>query len=443
MFTPLDQMNITYNAISLSCILLFVSYFLVKGNLFLDFLNGVVLAAAVLVYPYLIILYFIYMISVLVVNATRLKNIDTFKLRLFDKKLFLRTSISAIVLAVIVISVVFSAGVEIVFNGLRDVLETNGLATRSVILLAKNIIASFPLQTTLGLAVFVASIIDKNREKRKLFYFVSQSVIWVFTVLIILLKTYSFNLIMFPMAIVGLQTFVLTKNKNYLLMFSFWITGIIFGLICYISSDTGIMAISTGVAVSSIASIIIIFDFYKELNTTLNKKIYKNIALLSMSMLIVGQIGGQTYLRVVRSYWDELLPSLNKTIPSGAAKGITTTDENCVLYMQVYNDAKKIKDIYNQECSFLSIGLFPSVYIDMDFEYGTYSSWVFTNNKANYEIENEKLKKYYNNYPDKKADIIFSNVGYVNDYMDFVDFSEYDALEMQSGIWYVHKQIES
>ena len=48
MFTPLDEMSLTYNAMALSSIVLFSSYFLVKGSRVKDYIAGVFLSKLIM-----------------------------------------------------------------------------------------------------------------------------------------------------------------------------------------------------------------------------------------------------------------------------------------------------------------------------------------------------------------------------------------------------------
>ncbi|MCH5303583.1 MAG: hypothetical protein J1E41_01855 [Ruminococcus sp.] len=438
LYTPLDEMTFTYNAVSLSCTLLFLSYFLQSGNKVLDYLNGAALAVAVLVYPYLLLLYFVYAFFVIVIKCTKLKEKTVFQSRIFDFKLFLRTTISSGILAICVILFVLSSGINNVVNGVKAIFSPGVGGEKNIFLFFMELYNQFPLQIVCGSLIILISLIDKNRTKRSLWYFTAQGIVWVITVF---LHTSDFNCIMFPICYMGLQAFILMKNRNMLLMFSLGVSGLIYAICGYIASDTGVYAISNGATVASMASIVMVYLFSKE-NMTLTQKDIRRIVLTGvLSLTIAVQLGGEAYLKLTRTYWDSEFTSLNEVISDGAAKGIITTSEKAEIYNKVLADINTIKADVHGEKKFLSLSLFPSIYLDMDYDYGTYSSWTYANNRLNLPLVNEKLKKYYNLNPEREASIIYiSNEDFESvDEFDFVDLSKYEEVKLETGVFYISK----
>lgn len=435
LYVPFDIMSITYNAVSLSCLLLFFSYFLVKGNIVLDYINGFVLAIAVIAYPLLIIVALLYGIAVIVSNISgRCKNYNIFNVR----KL-IRVIIPCLVgFTVLITYIITNSNIENFFTGLSEVVRTNSAANRSIVLLAKNLISTFPFDFSLGLVVLIFSLFDKKRFQRTAIYFSVQSVIFFLSIIYLLLGFMYLNVIMFPLCILGLQAFILNKKKNWNLFICLWITGVLFAIVCYLSSDTGNMAIANGMVISTIASCVFLGDFYKEFHY-IGANTNKKVICVLFSLAFALQIGSEFIIRTIRSYKDNLLPELIYQIPSGAAKGIITSKNNYEKYTTQYNDIQSInKDIHDKN-SFLSIGLSPYAYLNMDCDYSTYSVWVYTNNKPDYSAENKQLTEYLQLFPNKMPDVIYSNLEYnhLKDEIKCIDYSNYKTIELSSGLWLV------
>ena len=131
MFTPLDEMSLTYNVMALSSIVLFSSYFLVKGSRVKDYIAGVFLSMAVVAYPYLAILYFVWALSVILCNTVLKKRfVKTY--RIFNLQKFLRITAVCAVCACLLVAFLLSGGIGNVFSSLKEVLS-GGAPPKSII----------------------------------------------------------------------------------------------------------------------------------------------------------------------------------------------------------------------------------------------------------------------------------------------------------------------
>ena len=447
LYIPLDTMTFTYNAVALSCLLLFFSYFLGKGNRLSDYINGILLALAIIAYPLLIVLAFIYGAAVIVFQIIRKKKPDILKYsvltgRLFDYKTLIRIVISCVVIAslLIVYFIAFSS-----FNlfsiGFNEILTTENNATRSILLFAKNLMSDFPFIFTVGLVTIIVSLFDRNRAKRKNLYFIIQSVVLILSVSFWMVVNFLYlNIIMAPSAFLGLQAFVLNKNKDTDLFVCLWIPGVIFAVISYLSSDTGNMAIANGLSISTFAGFFFIGTYYRENKKNAGNQLQKSVCVM-FSLVLAVQLGSELATRIFRNYRDQFLHQLTYKIPSGAEKGIITTKETCDAYTALHEDSQYIKTMMDDDINFLSINLSPLSYLEMDCNYATYSTWVNTTNLANYEIENEELSRYFKVHPEKTPNVIYSSLGYnhLTKEFDFIDFSRFEKHKLGSGLWLVKK----
>ena len=442
LFTPLDQMNLTYNSLAFSFMMIFITYFFAKGNAFFDCLNGFILACAILVYPFLLLFFLSYSVAIIIINIKKIEVPDECK-RLFEKAVYLRISITAVLFGLIFLAFVFVGGFEKCFIGIKEVIQINGSANRSITSFFKNIIYCMPLQSTIGFIVLVISIFDK-KEKHKNIFFVIQAILCVSSFLWILYDFYSFNCIMAPISMVGLQCFIITKQRRNYMSLCMWFTGVIFAVVCYISSDLGMSAMSVGIAISSIAGMLCINEYYNEVRYIKKMNFQKKITACLISLLVLLQIGGEGYIKIVRSYHDDLLPALSTEIEHGCAKGIITTKEHAEYYEDLYNDVQTIKkaNLSNDNVNFLSLSLSPTVYLDLDYDYGTYSVWTYTNNKPDYSILNKRLYTYYSMNPQKKPDFIYINNSEKGslDEITSIDFDRYKSIELETGLLFIQEQ---
>ena len=436
LYAPFDIMNLTYNAVSLSCLLLFFSYFLVKGNIVFDYINGIILSIAVISYPLLIIVAILYGLAVIVANISGKGK----KYYIFSAKKLIRVIIPCVMSAAILFAyILINSNINSFFIGLFEVVKSNSAAERSIVLLAKNLLSTFPFDFTVGLVVLVVSVIDKRRYQRRTIYFTIQSIAFFLSIVYLLLNFHYLNVIMFPLSVLGLQAFILNIKKRWPLFICLWITGVLFAIVCYLSSDTGCMAIANGMVMSTISSFFFIFDLYDETRIVSNNN-KQRVACILFSLILALQIGSELSIKIFRVYRGNLLPQMNYRVSSGVEKGIITSEDIGVGYEEIHNDVLQIKKMTNNCKSFLSVGLCPVSYLEMnDYDYSSYSVWVYVNNKIDYETENKQLTKYYGLYPDKKPDIIYSNLALseLKNKITCIDYSMYQKYELSSGLWLV------
>ena len=446
LYTPLDEMTLTYNAMGLSLLLLFVSYYLIDGNIVFDYINGIVLALAVLAYPGLLTVYVVYFIAVLVKSIFKIKTDEGIS-RMLSWKLFLRITAAAVSIAVVFCIFVFSAGLSSIVESLAAMFSTGADDKKDLFLLLEKLFEKMPIMTIGGPLVIAISIFDRNRHRRTSLYMITQVFIFSLTIIYLIYKDiYSFNAIMIPLFFVGLQAFVFVKQRDSVLTLAFGVVGLISSFVWYFSSDTKIPSFSNGFVLINIASLIYLYRLHLESAIDLDKLILKRALPIALCFVLVCvQIGAELYIKVRRSYWDELFPALRTTIQVGAAKNLTTCDYYANRYNVVYDDVLEMRRLTGEDRSqkLLSLSLFPSVFLDMDYEFGTFSSWTFTGNALDFDSLNRKLTKYYEMNPTKVADIIYinnhdrDNIGMITS----IDFSQYTEKKLKSGSAFLRNKI--
>lgn len=438
LFAPLDVMSVSYTSVSVSCLCLFATYFLTKGNFLTDILAGIILALGGLASPYIIFIYLIYALSVVIVNATKFKRYPFASYKLFNLRVFINITIGASFVAVIFLYYMWGIG-------LSNILEffTRKTAYKSTtfmykaISIIKTLVIQYPIQTIFGMLLIVLSAVDKKKYERRFIYFLIQTVFWGITIALIMLRLFSgtLNVIMLPITVLGLQAFILTKNKNIEVFLSLWVTGILFAIISNESSDTGIFAISMASTVSGIGSLLLISFFAKEFEC--EKSVIKRLVTFGLAAIVCVQLGSQLITRGLRTYWDAPLPKLNTKISVGVAKGIITTKEHALKYEEVYDDIMSIKQKASPDEKVLIASLFPSAYLDLDMNYATYSSWTYIKNRNNFEGFIERLSQYYEENKEKLPQYIYvtnENADNVHLLEKALNLSDYIRTDGKQGI---------
>ncbi len=437
LFTPLDTMSITYNAMALSLFCLFVTYFLVKGNVVTDVLTGFALALGGIASPYSVALYVAYALAVIVVNITKLKDKPFASAKIFDFKVFINITIGASLVGIAFFTYLHWVGFDNVFNSFEMIFMYRKLPfANKIIAIIKVLVVDFPIQTVFGMLIIVISAFDKKRYERRLAYFTIQTVLWGLTMAYIMIRFFTrLNVIMMPLTVLGLQAFILTKNKNFNVFSSLWIPGIIFAICSNESSDTGIMAVSMATTISGMGSFLLISLFAKEFNSESEK--IKRLVSFGLMIIVCVQLGSQFTIRCMRNYLDYITPRLDTKISIGVAKGIITTKERALKYEEIYDDLQIIKNSASTDDNVLIASLFPSAYLDLDMNYGAYSSWTYINNKKNFVDFTKRLGRYYDLHSEKMPKYIYvdnEDIGDLHLIDDVVNLENYDLVQGKRGM---------
>jgi len=87
--------------------------------------------------------------------------------------------------------------------------------------------------------------------------------------------------------------------------------------------------------------------------------------------------------------------------------------------------------------------LFPSAYLDADMNYGSYSSWTYTNNQNEFDSFTQQLSYYYEQNPDKYPEYVYileSDFGQIELLNEVIDLDNYKMVEGKRGCIFVAKE---
>ena len=244
----------------------------------------------------------------------------------------------------------------------------------------------------------------------------------------------NFNFEMAYIVVLGAVAFSLLNRKNYAMFFSFYGFSIAYTLLHGIVSNTGIMATSMTLIVAGTAGIIFIVQLIKELIEQYEKLlVLRIVSTVILSGLLLFQCASQLHVRMQRQYWDAPMSELTYTVRTGAAKGTITSERNGLEADITYlNLTQLLKKVDTEGKSFMCCTSEPSVYLDADLDFATFSAWTFGYKDA----LGFRVMQYQNKSEDHVPDIVFCRSQ--NDILSFID-DRYEQYTYNGSYLFVKK----
>lgn len=185
----------------------------------------------------------------------------------------------------------------------------------------------------------------------------------------------------------ALPVFFVSEKKNHAL---FWLMVIpatlVAAIFCFSSSDF-LYVIAIGCAIGTSAGVCALYDFAKG-----NGRIVSVL----VGIACVFSLFVTFTLRIVNVYRDAPLDKLTEVIPTGVAKGLYTTEEHLLQYLDVY----EVIDEYCRGERILISKVLPWGYAATDMRCGYPTTWRST------AYDEEQLDKYYSYNEVAKPDVI-------------------------------------
>jgi hypothetical protein len=411
-----------------------------KRNRATLFIVGIFFACLVLCNAFLAAVYFIYFLFVIILLISRRKNSRFFKQysEYFSMKTWFWISLGIAFAASIFLIFLFSRTTvhEIIIN-LPHIFEDSQYRlvsedgkTQNIISIKETILGIININPYL-FAVYAALIsvifIDKNRVVRKFYYLIAGSVIAAAYILLIISssKLYSYFLCMFPLTLLGLVCYILSKNKDKHLFFFLWVWGIIVAFFQDVASDQGYLLMSIGIVGSVVAGIIFMGksideadessgfkpNKHKDIHSGSTKK--KVTASILVTVLLF-QIGFECYILAdfksicPEYFYNDYLKlasigeNLDVTVQRGPAKGLITTENTASIYNNILSDLSYIKD--RGKGALLIAANYPWGYLYAGMPYATYTTWFLADRLPE---TMQRLSEYYKLHPEKSPEYIY------------------------------------
>jgi hypothetical protein len=424
-FAPYGLMVLSYNSVSIGGAVVATLLFLndtdcVKTRIYWV-LSGIALAVSVLGIPYNVIIYIAYVIAVTVISnvykrrAVKGKGVNsTIKLcysykalgfvtlgaalsaALFFMYVFSKTTISEIVQT---IPRIFLGDPTHLPKSLKKLTVTyiGGLITGNN--RDRLVFATFLIMAVI-VAVYFA---DKKRQDRTARYVTAVGVTALLMLAAYVYQEHHINVIIYVPNVVAVVLLIMVKDERIRTLFATIVApGIVVTYAEYVASDTWFWGIAAASSVAAVGSVLIILlvikNFINETKTLSKELLSARFSVGLLSVFLVMCIGFLMYYRMAFTFRDGDIGSLNVKINEGVAKGVITTQKNYDTYEDMYRDTEKIRNmpsdtnvIYFGDNTLLLAGTQSCA---------TYATYMQT-------VRTDMLYAYYDEHPEKKADVIY------------------------------------
>lgn len=407
-YAPFGIFTLSYNSIQFSVLFLLLACLYGKtehrGGEYI--LYGILLAVLVLANPFGIFLYGGYgLLCLLAAVWGRKENrqiTEILKLRSF-----LLVTMGAALVAALFAAFIFSRGSleEILANLphiVGDAEHQQGLRAyvdktfRYFYLCYKN----YKYMVWCFVALYLALFLDKNRKSHELIY-MGLGVVscgWYLIYYGFIFGHIPVNYQMLPLSFLGLEAYILTREKDRRLFYCWYLPAIFFTMLVQYATNTGIVTISAAYSISTISSVLMLGDYGREVWNNQGGS-WKPRAVLGLLFLAMSlQFAGTLYLRMTFAWGDDKTWKLDTPMERGPLKGVYTTAEQAREYEQVLAELDML--CLNSEDQLLVVGVAPWIYLYTEAGCGSYSTWQVHENST-------QLYAYYELHPDKFPTVIY------------------------------------
>lgn len=379
-------------------------------------LSGVSLSVAVLAIPYLAALYILYVIAVIVITfLNRKKKSDGMIYTMYSLGTLLKVSCGVAICIVLFLMYVLT------HSQLKGIVETlpyillgdpahpvKSLYSISLAYFVRILIGNhrnfyvFSIYALMAM-MLVANIFDRKRDERRRVYLLLCAVLSIVLLVIYLITDNYINCIIWVPNVLAFLLVLIERRREYCDLFAcFWIPGIIYTYLEYIASNTGFTGISSASCVAAVVSTLIIMmvmaDMIKE------SKISAGFLQIFLLMTIISLL----YYRITYIFWEDGgLNSQTRVISYGPDKGLIVSEERLEYYNNIYIDTEIIRSM--PETTNVLYLADQSLWLAGKQRCASYSPLCYSITRT------ELLYSYYNEHPEKTADVIYVHEIYGKD----------------------------
>ena len=226
--------------------------------------------------------------------------------------------------------------------------------------------------TLVPLIASAAACFDPKRVKHGIIYMgiVSLSVLPYMIYHGLISDYVPVNLVTVPVCFLGLTAYVVSKEKNKRVFYTWYLPALFYPVIVQITSNTGPLAVSAGFVTAGAASAFLVISWASGQEWKAAKYAAEGILLLQLCIML--------FLRITYVWADDPLPELTTRVTRGAARGLYTSEEKARIYDEMYDDLDALK--MKEDDGLLVVGSEPLLYLYADRQVASYSTWqVYTN----------------------------------------------------------------
>ena len=380
LFSPLDYMTVSYTSVSLIAVLVLSAVIgtdrpnekkndLVTGGVF-----GFWLSVLCLCYPYAVIPLLPALIAALITGLYRR-----------DKKIlrFLAGTVGTAFLCMVLYLLFLLTGCDrrLLLDNLRIILSDPTHKPKSILYGAVELIkvlssAGKMMYIAILALCFLTLVFRRHIKKFRVFVFAAAVIVWAYSVSPLVFDTkLNLNCQVKDTALPGLLAYLLLEKRDKRLFFSFYGISLAYAYSAYMSSNTGIIAVSQGMSVAGFAGMIFIAQLAVELKEQYEPHSFRCWAAVGVvSLMLIFQIGLEIRVRLDYTYWDDHLYKLTERIKSGPGAGIYTTEGNARSYAKTAENFNTLMADRDTDGKTLMTTT-PWVYLLADMRCGAYSAW--------------------------------------------------------------------
>lgn len=359
------------------------------------FYIGICVSIVTIINPYFVGVYIVAIFILMLANINRTRF--TKKILQEWNQLFVVSGIAIFICILITgITVMKDNSISDIFSCIPIILNEQGYNNSIIwkfIQTFKYVVKQFKYTfILLGVSLFYSFVLiwkKKVTRKKSITIFVLS---FIFFIINCLVSSNWSGGIQAAFAFLGLQAFLLNDKRNEKIFLHFYLPGLLMALMMNLSSDTGFSAMTLGLTISGAISCIFVWDFIKWLRMD-NKFLYL-IGVISIAVVVVIP----QFFRIYVVYRDSNLSNLNYEMREGPAKGLYTTYERKEQYEEIM---QAIEEYCNREGMVLILSWCPWAYLCTDMKCGAYTTW-----NLKMEKNEEKLKTYYELYPERIPDVV-------------------------------------
>ncbi len=406
LFTPYDMMALSYNTMGLQLVTL-VGVLLVteqRKRVWVLVLCGVMYAMACLCSPYLVAVYLLGSVAVLIKRG-RLRS-----------WLLFSGGAAAVLVAFVVYMLSHTSLIRLIEalpflfkdpeHG-RSMLEQLTSSVRVMFVADSNYLLAVGLPYALLLTTM---LVDSKRKERRVWYLAVAAllVLVCFGLLCPTLFEFTYNSVMFPLALLGPVAYLLAQKPLKSVFFLLWVPGALYALTLHLSSNQSYYCMHMALAVSCVGTVLMLAALVRETAGD-SKGVRRGITCI-VALLLVTQLSMQAVVKLRHVYWEKTPDQLTATIDRGPKKGLYTSDSYREFYNKLYAEVAVYRDKPDGRILFFTretwcyLATYPK-------PFGTYSSWLFAP---------DLLEHYYFMGLDRVPDYIFVSKDFTRAYRTYV-----------------------
>ena len=426
LFTQNNMLTINYNTLGLGCMLLIVTLLVTEPVLKKStlVLVGILNAVMVLSQPYAILMFVAW--GILVILAIPFgKKMEVHSLLKFKTYFYVGLG-SFLVLAAFIIVVLLRADISEIQNGFQYLMsdpEHQMDLHYKVTKYFERFYRYYQYQIlVMGISV-IAGFFKENQVMK-----VVKSGCAFFAVLTAIYSLIyhgwisgyvPIDFIGVPLTFLGISIWLLGEKKNKLLFLGWVIPAIAYTFCVQLTTNTGILAVSSACMAASVGGVLLIGETLKESDAKWLVWMLSAVLLLQGGLLL--------YHRITATWWSEPVSECTQQLERGPAKGIYTSEADAKWYYDTLDAIDSLK--LTKEDVVLYLDLAPWLYMYTDLPAATYSTWTIT--------EEHFLDEYYESYPEKEPSVVcWMGIEEEEDAVAIQYFLEkgYEFVEINGGI---------